>query len=141
MKRLSNKEILKNLLEKIQEIKRINIGQISILAGYVSENYLSERMSRGEISDKCIKAVNSVYEKAKNNPAYLDDVGIVIKNAAGESFAAMIRIEAKLNVLLHCDAEQKSFKSGRPLITELKVLDEAVLKEALGLREEYKHNP
>lgn len=69
----SNKNKLQDLLDKIQEIKSLPIGKISILSGYSSENYLSERMSAGSVSDKVIKKVTALYEKAKKDPSILTE--------------------------------------------------------------------
>ncbi|HEY8690560.1 MAG TPA: hypothetical protein VIM07_15090 [Chitinophagaceae bacterium] len=69
----SNKKKLQDLLDKIQEIKSTAIGKISILSGYSSENYLSERMSAGSVSDKVVKRVTALLEKAKKDPRILND--------------------------------------------------------------------
>lgn len=68
----SNDKRLRHLLEKIQEIKRINIGDISVLAGYKRENYLSERLSSNEISNKVVDAVERLYERAKLDASVLN---------------------------------------------------------------------
>lgn len=72
-KKRSNKEILKELIDKIQEIKRISQGRISVLSGYETENYLSEAKSTNKVTDNIIKAVSALYEKAKINPKILDE--------------------------------------------------------------------
>lgn len=70
----TNRKKLQEIIERIQEIKRITIGRISILCGYKRENYLSERMSSGDISENVIKAVSALYDKAKANSDILDEV-------------------------------------------------------------------
>ncbi|HXS59007.1 MAG TPA: hypothetical protein VN726_22945 [Hanamia sp.] len=82
----SNKEILDDLIKKIQEIKRITQGKISLLAGYETENYLSEAKSTNNVTDNIIRAVNSLYKKAKENP----DVLIVKESYSNPDHSMMV---------------------------------------------------
>lgn len=76
----SNKEILEDLIDKIKGIKRITQGKISLLAGYESENYLSEAKSTDNVTENIVKAVRSLYEKAKLNPDILIQSNIYENN-------------------------------------------------------------
>jgi len=73
-----NKEVLKDLIDKIQEIKRIPQGRISKLAGFSTENYLSEAKSNNNVTGSIIKKVRSLYEKAINNPDILNEENFLV---------------------------------------------------------------
>lgn len=104
-KTLSNKEILQDLIDKIKEIKRITQGQISLLAGYESENYLSEAKSTDCVTDNIIKSVKSLYERAKANPDILTDkdksinVSQSLSELTGERIELTAAMRAAIKIL------------------------------------------
>jgi len=107
-KTLSKKGILEDLIDKIKEIKRITQGKISLLAGYESENYLSEAKSTNNVTDNIIKSVRLLYEKAKANPDILTDdlsgTTLLKVSEAGQEIGELkikyLALEAKFNILL-----------------------------------------
>jgi uncharacterized linocin/CFP29 family protein len=119
---LSNKEKLKGLLDKIQEIKRINKSSISILAGYESGNYISERMSVNDVSDDLVKAVNSLYLRAKNDPS-------ILINVNKEDLKKSVKINDSLGVTLENQIE--ILATGRTILSVLAELQAPLKKGSL----------
>jgi len=104
-KTLSNRESLQELIDKIKEIKRITQGKISLLAGYESENYLSEAKSTNNVTDNIVKSVRMLYEKAKDDPSVLEEDKMISRSAfAGDEILKtkkeIIELRAFINVLL-----------------------------------------
>ena len=109
-KPLSNKEVLQELIDKIKEIKRITQGRISLLAGYESENYLSEAKSTNSVTDNIVKSVRLLYEKARVNPSVLDDSNTIARPSfAGEEIGKLIvkdlEFKAFINIILPAFAD------------------------------------
>jgi high-affinity K+ transport system ATPase subunit B len=132
----SNKEILEDLIDKIKEIKRITQGKISLLAGYESENYLSEAKSNDNVSDNIVKSVRLLYEKAKRDPSILTHEvetiadKITIQDTPGSNQEFLIQILAKVNVLFSNEAEKTAQKEGRKATDVLREMDKAAMDEA-----------
>lgn len=106
-KKPSNKEILQDLIDKIKEIKRITQGKISLLAGYESENYLSEAKSTDNVTDNIVRSVRLLYEKAKANPSILDSDTVLSEagQELGELKVKSLEVQAILNVLVPAFAD------------------------------------
>lgn len=117
-----NKERLKDLLDKIQEIKRINKSSISILAGYESGNYISERMSANEVSDDLLKAVNALYQKAKVDSS-------ILRNINKEDFKKQIKIKDPLGITVEYQIE--ILATGRTILSILAELQAPLIKGSL----------
>lgn len=108
-----NEEKFKDLLKKIKGIQRITQGRISILAGYKTENYLSEAKSNGNITDDIIENLEILYEKAKNNPnilkadrIYLEKTDQQIIEERGERlFALEVAMKALTGIVLDIKQE------------------------------------
>lgn len=127
----SNKKILQDLLNKIQEIRNVGIGKISLLAGYTNENYLSERLSKGEISDKVIKNVTVLYNKAVKNPEILLEDEILLKSYERNRETGKIVGEI-LEKLTYLEASDKK-QGERISILMAKVFGSSIEKESFDL--------
>lgn len=77
-KESSNKKVLQDIIDKIQEIQRIPQGRISKLAGFKTENYLSEAKSNDNVTDSIIKKVRSLFERAIKNPDILNEENFLV---------------------------------------------------------------
>lgn len=136
-KAVSNKEKLQDLLDKIKEIKRIPQGRISKLAGYETENYLSEIKSTGEISDNVIKAVETLYQKAKANPEILEkgykETGTLIQDAGAMIINNQVEIIAENRVILSILAEiQAPMMKEKTLPTQLRNTYQMMVEDVEG---------
>lgn len=143
VKRNENFDKLKDLLKKIQAIKRITQGKISILAGYETENYLSEVKSTGNISDNIIERLEMLYERAQKNPDILkaDKIPIektdqqIIEERGDRLFALEVAMKALTGIVL--DMRQKVFKETFSEVTHL--WDEKIAQEHKFLTEKLKN--
>jgi hypothetical protein len=144
-KALSNKEILEDLIDKIKEIKRITQGKISLLAGYESENYLSEAKSTNNVTDNIVKSVRLLYEKAKVNPDILneDKNEVINKNAyAGEEIGKLIiqdlKFQAMYNIMMPAFVDISAKVQGKEFSQVYKGLVRAIDEEFENLKRELK---
>jgi hypothetical protein len=108
-----------DLLKKIKGIKRITQGKISILAGYSTENYLSEAKSTGNITDNIIESLEILYDRAKRNPEILNDDSFsltktdqqIIEERGERLFGIEVAMKALTDIVLDMQQEllKKSF--------------------------------
>lgn len=112
----TNIDKFNDLLKKIKEIKRITQGKISILAGYSTENYLSEAKSNGNITDNIIESLEILYDRARKNPEILNDDNFsliktdqqIIEERGERLFAVEVALKALTDIVL--DMQQELFK-------------------------------
>jgi hypothetical protein len=128
-----NKQILQDLLNKIQEIRNIGKGKISLLAGYKRENYISERLSKGEISEKVIKKITALYNKAVQNPEILSESEILLRSFEKDRDAGKILGDI-MEKLIYLQASDKK-QGERISILMAKVFGSDIEKESSDLEE------
>lgn len=123
------KEDLQKLIEKIQSESGMTMQEISIKAGY-GENYLSEQISKNNVSKKLYAKVQGI----------ADTAGTFIKDAAGLMLQNQVELMATNRVILSILAEIQAPLAKR-LPTELAniyrrmVKDEAEqVRKELGLK-------
>jgi hypothetical protein len=125
VKKDMNEGRFNDLLKKIKGIKKITQGRISILAGYSTENYLSEAKSNNNITDSIIKSLEILYEKAQRDPTILESDEIhlekteqqLIEERGQRLFALEVSMEALISIVL--DQQQELFKKSFSEVTDL----------------------
>jgi len=126
-----NTAVLIDLIDKIKEIKKISQGKISLLAGYETENYISEAKSINNVSENMIKAVRGVYEKAIADPSILElKDQAVISNIPSLTMENQIELIATVRVVISILAEiQAALSDGKLLPTQLLNIYQKMVKD------------